>query len=153
MNLAIMKMELTQTVGIKAKVEYALDLLIEILRSVRDYSVFHEINFGETLFFLYVLGRTLWYLTVGVESTFSYYLTEQTWTGVFLACSLFHFAAFFFKGTKIRASVILVYAVIWAFLALLAAIAQTKTPAVPGYSVFALGSVYVAVCLWTEKRD
>lgn len=152
MTFTTMKMQLTQTIGIKAKLEYILDLLIEILRSVRDYSVFHEITFGEILFFLYVFGRAAWYLSIGVEATFNYYFSERTWTFLFVAISVVHLGTFFLKETKIRAVIVLIYAMIWMFLAFLAAIAQTKTPAVPSYCVFALGSIYVAVRLWTEER-
>lgn len=153
MTIAAMRLQLSQTIGLRAKLETIFDLLIEILRSVRDFSVFHGITFGEILFFLYVFGRTLWYLVVGVESTFNYYFSETTWMLIFVACSVVHLVAFFFKGTKFRAIVILFYAVIWTFLALLAAIAQVRTPAVPSYCVFALGSIYIAVRLWTDKKN
>ena len=153
MTYAAMRLQISQTVGLRAKLEIILDLIIEIMRSIRDFSVYHEITFGEILFFLYVFGRTLWYLVFGVESTFNYYFSERAWTLIFVGCSVVHLIAFFFKQTKIRAIVILFYAVIWMFLAFLAAIAQTKTPAFPGYIVFVLGSVYVAVRLWTDKKN
>lgn len=148
-----MKLELSQSVGIKAKLESAIDLVLEILRSVRDFSVFHEITFGEILFFLYVFTRSIWYLCFGVSATFDYYFSDQTWVLIFIICSVAHFVSFFFESVRPRAAIVLIYAVIWVFLALLAAFGQTKTPAVPTYLVFALGSIYIAVRLWTEKRD
>lgn len=152
MTIATMRLQLAQSIGLRAKLETILDLLIEILRSVRDFSVFHEITFGEMLFFLYVFGRTLWYLVVGVESSFDYYFSEIAWTMIFVGCSVIHLIAFFFKRSRIRAVVILFYAVIWVFLAILAAIAQVRTPAVPTYCVSALGSVFIAVRLWMEAK-
>lgn len=154
MTFQTMKMQLVQTVGLKAKAEYILDLIIQILLELKDFSVFHVITFGETILLALTIFRAVWYAFFGVSNggNYDYYFSEFTWIFIFVGCSLAHLGSFFFKNVRVRCVIILVYAVIWTFLGMLAFAAGTTAPAVPTFAVFALASIYLAVRLWHENK-
>lgn len=154
MTFQAMKMHLQQTIGLKAKLEHAIDLIIEILLELKDFSVFHGITFGETILFALTIFRAVWYAFLGVTNggNFDYYFSELTWICIFAGCGLAHLVCFFITNIRARCLVILTYAVIWTFLGILAFVARTTAPAVPTFAVFALASIYLAVRLWHEKK-
>lgn len=154
MTFQTMKLELQQTIGIRAKLAYILDLVIQILLELKDFSVFHVITFGETILLGLTVFRAVWYAFYGVSNggNFDYYFSELTWICIFAGCSLAHLGSFFSSNARLRCLIILIYAVIWTFLAILAFVAGTSAPAVPTFSVFSLASIYLAVRLWHEKK-
>lgn len=153
MTFQTMKMELQQSVGLKAKAEYILDLLIEILLALKDFTVFHKITFGEVILFGLTSFRAVWYVIFGVtNNNFDYYFSEFTWTSIFVICGVVHTFSFFLKTIYLRILIILTYAFIWAFLGFLAAFAKTSAPAVPTFAVFTFASIFLAVRLWHENK-
>ena len=154
MNFTIMKLELNQTIGIKPKLEYILDLLIDLLLQITDFVVFHSITFGELMLFSLSIFRAVWFLFYGVSNggNYDYYFSELTWTVIFCSISVVHFLSFFFQKVWVRFVVFLVYAFIWCFLMFLAWFAGTTAPAVPTFAVFTLGCLYLAVRLWYENK-
>ena len=144
-----MKIELSQQTGIKMKLEYLLDVLIERIVELSDFLMYKHITLSEIVLFALALFRALWYVAFGVENAnYSYFFRD--WVSVFCLASGLHLVGFFFKQCSLRVAAAYIYTFVWAFLTVLAIYSGTRAAAAPTLGVFALYSFVMIVRLSRE---
>lgn len=170
----IMKLQISQSIGLRQKCEQLLDVLIEFIVRVTDYVVVRHITLAELILFAFSGGRAVWFLFFGVSNAnFNLFFSDRVWTTYFLACNALHFAGFFFTGwyfkgfsrgwlkiaprlfkpQTIRTHALYANALAWGVLIFLAAWSQTSAPAVPAYVVLFGSTFFCIVRLERAKTD
>ena len=152
MNLTMMKLELNQHVGIKAKVEYLLDVLTDAVVNVSDFLAYKHIKLSEGILFGLAFCRAIWFLFFGVENAnYGYFFPDWVWIIVFVTAAGIHSVGFFGKTCALRIVAAYFYTGIWGFLTVLAVLSKTSAPAVPTLGVLALISFLMIIRLSREN--
>lgn len=120
--------------------------IVERIVAISDYFIFEKrISLSEGLLFLVAALRTPWFIFLGVnQPSYDYIFPDFTWILIFAGLSGAHFAAFFFKSLKFRCAVVCLYGSLWLFLAIIAGLNRTTSPAIPTLLPLAFASSFLA---------
>lgn len=131
-----------------------VDGLIDAISAFVDFFVIGKhVTLSEAALFFLAFGRAVWFTVFGVNiGPTPGLLTHEVWTPFFWLVSLFHFGAFFTDNPVYRIAVLLLYAVVWLFLAILVGFTQYTSPALPTFTVFSFVSAFIAVRLIRDWR-
>lgn len=150
-----MKIELSQQVGVKQKLEYLLDVFIEKIIDVGDFLFYKHVTLSEVILYGLALFRAIWFSIFGVENAnYEYFFPDWVWIVIFVLVTLIHTVGFFIARCSLRVISAYCYTFIWGFLTALAAYSGTNAPAVPTLSILSLLGFVMIIRLTREyKKD
>ncbi len=141
----------------KHKWEIFFEAVIDCVLAFTDYFVVRKhIKLSEAALFSLMFLRSVWFSVFGVNiGPTAAPLSHEAWLPIFWLLTIAHLVSFFVRDLIWRIAVLVAYAAVWCFLAVLVLLSAHTSPALPTFGVFALISVFLAVRLikdWQIQR-
>lgn len=141
----------------KQKWELFFEVIIDGILAFTDYFIVKKhIKLSEAALFALMLLRSVWFTVFGVNiGPATAPLSHEAWLPVFWLLTIAHLASFFIERLTFRIGVLIAYAIVWCFLAILVLLTAHTSPALPTFAVFSFVSGFIAVRLigdWQAQR-
>jgi hypothetical protein len=135
--------------AIRHTLHQMLEEILERILNLADFFIYRKrVTLSELVLFAWTLSRAIWFSIFGVSGgVFDLVFKGTTWVSIFWLLAIFKVVGVFFLDNRFRRYGVVISAILWGFLTILAIISGSTQPVAISYGIFFILAVIIAIRL------